>query len=156
MVPTVGSLVTRKLMQRYWRFKRPHTLGAQGLVLDVADRVLLVRHSYRPGWHFPGGGVEQNETAEEALARELVEEAGVHLTGRPELLGIYANFAAFPNDHILLYLCRAWTQPVPPVPNREIVAHGWFAMDSLPEELVPGARRRLTELSSGQPRDHRW
>ena len=38
----------------YWLF-RPITAGVRILCADQANRVLLVRHSYLPGWHLPGG-----------------------------------------------------------------------------------------------------
>ena len=78
------------------------TLGVRGLVLDAEGRVLLVRHTYVNGWHMPGGGVERGETAEGALARELVEEAGVRLTAPPMLVSIHSAHAKFKGDHILL------------------------------------------------------
>lgn len=146
----------RWLMQGYWRLTRGLTMGAQGLVLDGQGRVLLIRHTYRPGWHFPGGGVEKNETILSALQRELAEEAGIVFEDPPELFGIYANFRLFPSDHVALFVIRRWRQPAAPRPNHEIAEHGFYAPQSLPEDTTEAVRRRLCEVLQGRPRDELW
>ncbi len=47
--------------------------------LDESDRVLLVRFEFPRwvGWATPGGGVNPRETDEDAIRRELAEEAGL-------------------------------------------------------------------------------
>ena len=119
------------------------TLGVQGVVIDESGCVLLVRHGYREGWHFPGGGVEHNEAIEAALARELLEEAGVVLDGPPRLFGIYSHFDVFPGDHIVLFVTDRWSRLSVPAPNREIAEQDFFPPHRLPEGVTPGTRRRL-------------
>ncbi|WP_041318035.1 NUDIX domain-containing protein [Hyphomicrobium nitrativorans] len=146
-----------KALQRYWRYSRGLTLGAQGVVLDRSgNTVLLIRHTYRSGWHFPGGGVERGETAEDAMSRELHEEAGVELQGPPEFFGLYANHVLFPGDHIALFVVRAWHQPQIPPPNREIAEQGFFPLDALPPGTSEPTRNRLEEIMGLRPRAAHW
>ncbi|MCJ7598101.1 MAG: NUDIX domain-containing protein [Methyloceanibacter sp.] len=132
------------------------TLGSQGVVLDPENRVLLVRHGYRPGWFFPGGGVEWNETIETALARELEEEVGVTLTGAPVLHGVFANFASFPGDHIAVFVVRHWQRRGDYRRAGEITAAEMFAVGDLPERTDAGTMARLDEILDGAPRSNLW
>jgi 8-oxo-dGTP pyrophosphatase MutT (NUDIX family) len=54
-------------------------IATRAIVLDDTDRVLLVRFGFgdRAVWVTPGGGVEENETDEQSIRRELLEEAGL-------------------------------------------------------------------------------
>lgn len=126
------------------------TLGVQGCIIDRGGKVLLVRHSYRPGWHFPGGGVERDESVASALARELSEEAGIVATAPPSLFGFYSHFEDFPGDHIALYVVRAFRQEAVAVPNSEIAEIGFFNVAQLPDGTTPGTARRIREIVEGR------
>lgn len=140
----------------YARLRRGMTLGVRAAVFDGDGRVLLVRHSYVPGWYMPGGGVEPGETMQTSLERELVEEAGVALNGPAELFGIYWNRKTAPRDHVALYVCRAWHQATPPPRTMEIVDSGFFAPEALPADATEATRRRLAEIAGEEPPAAIW
>jgi 8-oxo-dGTP pyrophosphatase MutT (NUDIX family) len=146
----------RNIVHLYWRMSRGLTLGVRGLVIDEHGRVFLVKHTYMPGWHLPGGGVEPGETALDALARELKEEGNIELLETPAPGGVYFHAAVSRRDHVVLFVVRHFRQPAPPVPDREIMAHGFFALDALPEDTGAATRARIAEVIMGAPVSPRW
>ena len=146
----------RRGLHLYWRFARGLTLGVRGLVIDAERRVFLVKHSYVAGWHLPGGGVEPGETVIEALARELKEEGNIELLAPPTLHGVFFNARISRRDHVVLFVVRHFRQPAPPRPDREIMAHGFFAPDALPHDTTAGTRARIAEVLKGGPMAQHW
>lgn len=144
------------LLHLYWRVSRGMTLGVRACVVDSGGAILLVRHSYTPGWHFPGGGVEVGQTLEEALADELRQEAHVEMTAPPRFEGMYLNARTSRRDHVALYRIEAWTQPTLFVPTREILEARFFPRGDLPEDTTRGTRERLAELFEDRPRSAHW
>lgn len=140
-----------RLFHLYFRLARPMTLGVRAIVLDDGNNVFLVRHTYVPGWHLPGGGVEAGEALEEALAKELREEGNIEMTERPHLVGVYFNRRISRRDHVAVYVVRNFRQSAPRLPDREIAECGFFSLDSLPETTTASTRQRLAEaLGSGE------
>ena len=144
------------LLHFYWRFARAATLGVRAMVIDGTGRIFLVKHSYVDGWHLPGGGVETGETLGTALARELAEEGNIQLTAQPRLHGIFFNSRVSRRDHVAMFIVREFHQSVPPAPNREIIAHGFFALDGLPEDTSRGTGARIAEVFDGVAVSELW
>jgi ADP-ribose pyrophosphatase YjhB (NUDIX family) len=138
------------------RFRRGMTLGVRAMVLDQSEQILLVRHSYVKGWHMPGGGVEVGETLEKALAKELLEEANVKITGETHLLGFYLNSKAALRDHVAVYLVRDFEQIAPKLPDREILEARFFPLSELPEGTTSATKRRIAEALSGAAVSQFW
>jgi ADP-ribose pyrophosphatase YjhB (NUDIX family) len=147
--------IVRPLYQAYSRLSRGATLGVRGLVLNPAGEVLLVEHTYVPGWFLPGGGVERGETVEQALIRELQEEAGVNTLGRPKLLAVQANHRVFRGDHVVLFRVDDW-EPCEATAHAEIRAIAWHAPDRLPDDVTRATRQRIEEFIGGADASQHW
>ncbi len=110
----------------------PITGAERGIVLVAAvalvdrdGRVLIAR---RPEgkpmaglWEFPGGKVDDGETPEAALIRELDEELGIRVPARCLAPLTFASHA-YEEFHLLmpLYVCRNWDGIVTPREGQEL------------------------------------
>jgi 8-oxo-dGTP pyrophosphatase MutT (NUDIX family) len=148
--------IVNRLVHVYWRFARGMTLGVRGMVLDGEGRVFLIKHGYSDGWHMPGGGVEVGETLLVSLARELMEEGNIEMTAPPVLHGVFFYPLYSQRDHVAVYVVRGFRQTAKPVPNREIIDHGFFPVDALPQGTTAGTRARIAEVLHGAPVPERW
>lgn len=133
----------------------PLTIGVRIIVRDDAERVLLVRHTYSPGWHFPGGAIDRRETAADAAARELREEARIEATSPPRLIGVYLSTVQKKSDHIVLYEAGEWRAAEGKARPLEIAEASFFPIRDLPRGTTGGTRRRVAELlGEGEPSPH--
>mgnify|MGYP001604931956 CR=1 FL=1 len=146
---------TRPFVYAWFRMSRGLTLGVRGLVTDDEGRVLMIQHTYVPGWYLPGGGVERGEIAETSLIREMQEEAGVRVIGRPTLLSVHSNEPRHPGDHVLFYRVHAW-EPCAAAQQGEIHEIGWFHPDALPDDVTYATRQRIAEALKGAAIDPMW
>lgn len=153
--PSTAGLV-QWLNLRLALLRQSVIMGVRVVVLDGAGRVFLVRHSYVPGWHFPGGGVEKRETCRMAAIREVREEAGLTLRGDVALLGLYLNRAMADRNHVAVFVARTFDRIAEPKPDWEIVERGFFPLDALPEGTTAGTRARLAELAGDAARSETW
>jgi ADP-ribose pyrophosphatase YjhB (NUDIX family) len=126
------------------------------MVIDGAGRIFLIKHSYVDGWHLPGGGVETGETVLTALARELAEEGNILMTAPPRLHGLFFNKRVSRRDHVALFIVREFRQDAPPRPNHEIIEHGFFAPDALPEDTGRATRARIAEVFGSAAVSELW
>lgn len=136
-------------------FLRRMTIGVRAMLVD-GEKVLLIKHSYIPGWHFPGGGVDHRETIEEGLRREVLEETGFRVTGEPTVFQTYLNPLPPQRDHVVFFVCRGYEQTVPFKPNHEIVACEWFDRNALPADTSKATRARIEEVFGERPKGRTW
>lgn len=88
-------------------------------LVDVDGRVLIAQRPEGKAmaglWEFPGGKVDEGETPEAALIRELQEEIGIDVTENCLAPFTFASHT-YEKFHLLmpLYVCRVWQGSVTP------------------------------------------
>jgi hypothetical protein len=57
---------------------------------------------------------------------------------------------------VALYIVREFRQDALPVPNYEIIEHGFFAPDALPDGVSRATRARIAEVLGGAAVSELW
>lgn len=125
----------RKMRRFFVRLTQPSfTVSAVAVVFNRSQAVLLLRHVIRAnssGWGLPGGFLNSGEQPENAIRRELREEAGV------ETIDLKLLKVRTAGNHVeIIYVCRVEKTEVE-LNSSEIIEAGWFQIDDLRTMIPP-------------------
>ena len=128
----------------------PVVCVASAVFQNTKGEILLIQRPKdkpMPGlWEFPGGKLEQGETPEEALIRELKEEIG--LTPTKFIPQSFASHA-YDTFHIILltYLVTEWTGDFHLLEHQQ--GYMWVALDEIHNFSKPTASQKVLEYIFG-------
>lgn len=125
---------------------RPVRMGVRVLMIQ-ANQVLLIRHTYLNGWFMPGGGLNRNESLEQAARREAKEETGSDL-GEINLIGVFTNYLQWKTDHTVVFLCKDFK--ITGKSDDEIAETSFFSLDDLPQNVYSSHRKLLEKYKASE------
>ena len=94
-------------------------VSSRAIIID-GDKILLVEYGKGQYFNFIGGGIEENETAKQAVAREVIEESGLtvdvgDLVFSLEYEPVHCNFCHGKGHQISFFFRCFLNKDVPPV-----------------------------------------
>ena len=118
--------------------------AAAGAVLDARGRVLLVRRGIEPfrgDWAFPAGYQEVDESPEQAVVREVREEAGVLVRVERLLELVFVPDDPRKPANVAIFLCSHLSGEARAGDDADEAA--WFDLEQLPERIGFDNNRRI-------------
>jgi 8-oxo-dGTP diphosphatase len=124
-----------------------HSVSVAGIVIDDQDRVLVIRRRDNNHWEPPGGVLELNETFEQGVRREVLEETGVTVTV-DRLTGVYKNM----NRGIVALVFRCYADNGPRRATGEAAEVRWMDCNEIVDSMDPAYAIRALDAFEGKPR----
>ena len=99
-------------------------------------------------WEFPGGKIESGESAEEALARELEEELGIHAVIGPRITHIRHNYRHGGAVDLQFFTVHKFSGELE---NRIFLQFRWVKLDDLEDyDFLAADRTLIRDLAAGK------
>ncbi len=126
--------------------------GVRAIIVNSNEEILLQHRRDNALWCFPGGSVELDETALEALRQEIREETSLEVI-EAEPMGLYCGpdqKFSYPNgDEVqcfaIAFIVRNWRRS-PHADGQEGAAVRFYPGSELPEKIVPVHRQTLEDF----------
>lgn len=99
-------------------------------IIEKEGRIFATQRGYgdyKDWWEFPGGKIEEGETPEEALAREIQEELKADISVGEHLCSVEYDYPEF-HLRMYCYICKLLSREVTLVEHE---AAKWLALDEL-------------------------
>lgn len=135
-------------------------VAVDAVIVENGNVLLVLRDHdpFRGFWVLPGGHVEENETVEQAVIREVKEEVGLDV----EVISLIGVFSDPSRDPRGLVSVAFLTRPVGGQLrlNRESKDAKWFPIDALPEnigfdhKLILETAKKLLKKNKENSNDH--
>ena len=114
------------------------SIGVFAIICNKKQQILLSHRNDMDVWNLPGGGMEDKETPQKALKREVFEETGLKI--RIKRL-VSLNMKPQKNELVMTFECVTKTDEA--VTTDEADKHEWFSFDNLPLNTVPKQLERI-------------
>ncbi|TDD06646.1 NUDIX domain-containing protein [Saccharopolyspora terrae] len=123
-----------------------HSVSVAGVVVDGQHRVLMIQRRDNGKWEPPGGILEIDETFEEGVRREVMEETGV-LIEVTQLSGVYKNMER--GIVALVFRCEPTGGTVQT--TDESTAVEWMELDEALSKMDEAYAVRVSDAYQGVP-----
>lgn len=109
-------------------FRTTFLISVIGVIKDEDDRILMLKHTYRPSpWHLPSGWLKKGETPLATIAREVKEETGFIIESKKILF-----IGSSPERNHLEYFVEGKFKSGKFKPSSEIIDYKW--VEEKPDE----------------------
>ncbi|RDB37235.1 NUDIX domain-containing protein [Spirobacillus cienkowskii] len=140
----------KKIYQLFFNIR---TFGVRAIIVNN-DQVLLIKHTYYPGWHFPGGAVDKGESPRQAIIREVFEEVGVLVKEQPIVFDNYFHQIHRVDDIVILYVIKNYELVLSKC--SEVKDLKWFNINDLPNDISHATKRRIDEYYFHHTKSDFW
>ena len=120
-----------------------HSVSVAGVVVNSTGQVLVIRRRDNGHWEPPGGVLELDESFDDGVRREVLEETGVHVTV-DRITGVYKNLQR--GIVALVFRCTPLSEP--DGHSAEAADVRWVDPAEVPNLMDPAYAVRVTDAFS--------